>query len=191
MSMNIHKVEELITRIRQTSAAGTAAGWEGAGPYGAPAIEPLAKLLLDPNFETQRAAKKALYQVIYFAGNPVTKQESKQVEQAVIGLLSHPSAKVRREALWLLSELGTRASVQPVAKLLSDPEAREDARCALLRLPYRRSVSALKSAFKTAPEEFKHALADALRLKGEKVEGYPSRKKVPVAATEVKPFQKA
>jgi len=74
-----------------------------------------------------------------------------------------------------------------MAALLTDKALREDARCALTRHPSRAAVRALKSAFATAPEDFKPALAESLRARGEKVEGYPSRKLVPTTQTTVLP----
>ena len=76
-----------------------------------------------------------------------------------------------------------------MAALLTDKDVREDARCALTRLPAPGAVTALKSAFATAPEDFKYALAESLRQRGQKVEGYPSRKLVPTAQTTVAPPQ--
>jgi hypothetical protein len=49
----------------------------------------------------------------------------------------------------------------------------------LTRLPGAQATAALKTAFASSPEEFKFALAESLRERGEKVEGYPSRKLVP------------
>jgi hypothetical protein len=85
----------------------------------------------------------------------------------------------------MLSEISGDDAVAPIATLLADPEVREDARCALMRLPARKSTAALKSAFATAPEEFKYALAESLRQRGEAVKGYPSQKRVPSRATTV------
>ena len=76
-----------------------------------------------------------------------------------------------------------------MAALLADEELREDARCALTRLPAPSAVTALKSAFAAASGDFKYALAESLRQRGEKVEGYPSRKLVPTAQTGVTPRQ--
>jgi hypothetical protein len=79
----------------------------------------------------------------------------------------------------MLSEIGGDDAVAPMAALLTDKDVREDARCALMRLPGRKATAALKSAFDRAPEEFKFALAESLRARGEKVNGYPSQKLVP------------
>jgi hypothetical protein len=77
-----------------------------------------------------------------------------------------------------------------MAALLTEKELREDARCALTRHPAPSAVAALNSALVTAPEDFKYALAESLRQRGEKVEGYPSRKLVPMAQTTVAPQRK-
>ena len=100
--------------------------------------------------------------------------------------LPRPTA-VRREILWMLSEIGNAGAVPRVAELLADKDLREDARCVLTRMPFPEAAAALKQAFASAEESFKHALADSLRERGEKVEGYPSRKMVPTAQTTVVP----
>ena len=79
----------------------------------------------------------------------------------------------------------------PMAALLADEEAREDARAALMRLPGNRATAALRAAFRAAPEPFKYALADALRKRGAQVEGYPSQKLAPSRQTTVKPVSLA
>ncbi len=56
---------------------------------------------------------------------------------------------------------------------------REDVRMALERIPIKRAVQALKAGFEVAPEDFKGNLAQSLRKRGVKVEGYPCVKLVP------------
>ena len=60
-----------------------------------------------------------------------------------------------------------------------DEHLREDARMALERIPIQRAVQALKAGFEIAPEDFKPNLAQSLRKRGVKVEGYPCVKLVP------------
>ena len=86
----------------------------------------------------------------------------------------------------MLSEIGSAAAVDPMAALLADADVREDARCALTRIPGAQATDALKKAMSSAPDEFKYALAESLRARGEKVSGYPSRKLVPTKQTTVK-----
>ena len=85
----------------------------------------------------------------------------------------------------MLSEIAEDKAIAVMAALLADPEVREDARCALMRLRGRKVTSAFESAFANAPEEFKYALAEALRERGIKVNGYPSQKLVPSRKTTV------
>ena len=178
-------LDELIARIKSTDDKVRGAAWQGADAYGAPAIKPLAGVMTDPNFEIARSARRAIEVIVRHAGRPGSKKEAQAVEKELIPLLKSEAVPVRREALWMLSEIGNDEAVAPMAALLTDPEVREDARCALLRIPGRKATAALKSAFAQAPEDFKYALADALRIRGEKVEGYPSRKMVPVKPTSV------
>jgi hypothetical protein len=72
---------------------------------------------------------------------------------------------------------------------LPTSEVREDARCALCRHASPKATAALKTSFASAPEDFKYALAESLRQRGQAVEGYPSHKLVPTARTTVKPVQ--
>ena len=121
------------------------------------------------------------------AGRPGAAREARAVAAELIALLPNIPTVVRREALWMLSEISGDDAVAPMAALLTDKEVREDARCALTRLPGRRATTALKDAFAKAPEEFKFALAESLRQRGERVDGYPSRKLVPTAQTRIAP----
>jgi HEAT repeat protein len=178
-------VDELITRIKSADDKIRGPAWQGAARYGARAVRPLAEALTDANFEVSRSAKRALYVIIRHAGRPGAAREAKAVETELMPLLKSESVPVRREVLWMLSEIGGNDSVAPMAALLTDKEVREDARCALLRIPGNRATAALKSAFAAAPEDFKFALADALRRRGQKVDGYPSQKLVPTRQTTV------
>ncbi len=175
-------VTDLVARIKSTDDKVRGPAWQGAGPAGAPAVKPLTALMTDPDFEISRSAKRALYKIVRHAGRPGAKKEAQAVEKELIPLLQNSAVPVRREVLWMLSEIGGDDAVAPTAALLTDKEVREDARCALMRLPGRKATAALKSAFGSASEEFKSALAESLRARGEKVSGYPSQKLVPSRA---------
>ena len=178
---------ELIERIRSQDEAVSGAAWQSAGPYGAAAVKPLAALMADGDFELARKGKRALYLVVRRAGHPKATRERKAVERELIAVLNSAPTPVRREVVWMLSEIGSTRAVEPMAAMLLDPQLCEDARCALTRHPASGAVTALKSAFATASGEFKYALADSLRQRGVAVEGYPTRKLVPTAQTSVKP----
>ena len=95
---------------------------------------------------------------------------------------------VRREILWMLSEIGGDESIDPVAKLLANPESREDARMALERIPGDKSLAAIQAGLLTAPEEFKPNLAQSLEARGVSVPSIACRKRVPTKPTQVKPL---
>jgi hypothetical protein len=135
--------------------------------------------MANPDFEIARAAKRALWQVVHYAGRPGAGAEATAVADALLPLLKTAPNAVRRELLWMLSEIAGESAVPGMAALLGDAELREDARCSLQRIPGTAAVAALKQALGSAPEEFKYALAESLRARGEKVDGYPSRKLVP------------
>jgi HEAT repeat protein len=181
-------VNDLQARLKSPDETVSSAAVEAAPAAGAAGIQPLGVLMADSDFELARRAQRAAYRIVRSAGRPGAGKEAQAVEDALIKLLETSSGQVRREVLGMLSEIGGDAAVKPLAAMLSDPEAREAARCALLRMPGRKATAALRGAMKSAPEEFKFALADALRRRGEKVEGYPTRKLVPVGQTTVVPI---
>ena len=182
-------IQGLIERIKSPDDAISGAAWQSAGPYGAAVVKPLAALMGDGNFELARKGKRALYCVVRHAGRPGASEERQAVERELIVVLGASPSRVRREVVWMLSEVGSKRAVKAMAALLGDQELREDARCALTRLPAPGAVTALKAAFATAQGDFKYALAESLRQRGEKVEGYPCRKLVPTKQTSVTPQQ--
>jgi hypothetical protein len=179
---------ELASALKSNDDKARAAGIESAAGCGSAAIKTVSPLLADPDAETVRAAKRALYQVVHDAGKPGAAAKAKAAEKEFVAVLqASASVPERREVLWMLSEVGGDDSVKPIAALLANPDLREDARCVLQRIPGRAPVKALESALKTAPDEFKFALAESLRKRGEKVSGYPSKRLVPTKQTSVQP----
>ena len=178
-------VGDLIAKIKSPEDAVRGPAWQASGPVGASAVGPLAEVMSDAHFEIARSAKRAIEKIVRYAGRPGADAERKAVETELIKLLAHAQVNVRRHAVWMLSEIGDDAAVGPMAALLRDAEVREDARCALTRVPGAQATAALKQAMEGVPEEFKHALAESLRARGEKVSGYPSRKLVPTKPTSV------
>jgi HEAT repeat protein len=185
------RAEELISGLKSTNEVDSAAACEKAPEYGASGVRPLGYTMADANFEVARRAKRALYKIVRHVGRPGAAAEAAPVETKLIGLLNKLTAQIRRDVLWMLSEIATARSVAPIAALLTDNELREDARCVLTRLPYPQATAALKSAFDAAPEDFKYALAESLRLKGETMEGYGTKKMIPTKKTEVVAKQQA
>jgi len=182
-------VDELIAGLKNTSDKVRTEAWLGAGKAGAEAVEPLAKVMTDNELEVARAAKRALWKIVRHTGRPGADDEKRAVETKLLGLLGDDQpVAVRREVLWMLSEIGGSSSIRPIARLMRNKELREDARMALERIPINRAVRALRASFKTAPEDFKTNIAQSLRKRGEEVEGYPCQKLVPKKETNVKPL---
>jgi HEAT repeat protein len=170
---------ELIAKIKSTDDQIRGPAWQSAGPYGAPAVKPLANLMADSEMEVARAAKRALWKVVRTAGQPGMDNERQAVVAELVPRLEDGPALVRREVLWMLSEIGGDESVGSIAALLADRELHEDARAALERIPGSKSLAALQDGLRTAPEAFKPAIAQSLRVRGDNVSGYPSQKLVP------------
>jgi HEAT repeat protein len=173
-------LDELIAGIKSTSDKTRTEAWQSASKVGAPAVKPLAKVMTDGDLEVARAAKRALWQIVRHTGRPRANKEKRAVETELTGLLGNKQpVAVRREVLWMLSEIGGRNSIKPIARLMRNTDLREDARMSLERIPTKRAVTALKAGFKAAPEDFKTNIAQSLRKRGEKVAGYPCQKLVP------------
>ena len=97
---------EIATKIKDKNDQVRTAAWQRAAQFGPPAVRPLASLIDDPEVETTRAAKRALWQIVRRAGRPKAEAEAKAVVTELLALLSGASSAVRRETLWMLSEIG-------------------------------------------------------------------------------------
>ncbi|MHC4434034.1 MAG: HEAT repeat domain-containing protein [Planctomycetota bacterium] len=173
-------VKRLINRIKSGDAETRTDAWQSAGDVGAPAVQPLALVMTDEDLEVARAAKRAMWKIVRHVGRPGARNAKTAVVGKLCGLLgADQPVSVRREVLWMLSEIGGMRAIRPIAELLSDEHLREDARMALERIPIQRAVQALKAGVEIAPEDFKPNLAQSLRKRGVKVEGYPCVKLVP------------
>ncbi len=183
-------VAKLIAGIRDDDDKVRAKAWLGAGKFGAAAVKPLAKVMTDKDFEVARAAKRGLWKIIRHAGRPGAGNKKRAVVGRLVELLGDEQpVPVRREVLWMLSEIGNRRSIKPIAALLSNRELREDARMVLQRIPSKGAVAALRAGLKAAPEDFKLNIAQSLRQRGVKVRGLPCVKLVPTKKTNVKPLK--
>jgi len=182
-------VDELIAGIKDGSDKVRTEAWQSAGEVGAPAVKPLANVMTDDDLEVARAAKRALWKIVRHTGRPGANKDRRAVETELVKLLGdeRPVA-VGAEVLWMLSEIGARNSIKPIARLLRNEELREDARMALERIGGKRAVTTLKAGFEKAPEDFKPNIAQSLRKRGEEVAGYPCQKLVPTKKTDVKPL---
>ena len=89
--------------------------------------------------------------------------------------------------MWMLWQIAGPEAVEPVAALLSNADLRNDARMCLEGLPAAEAVTALQAALRTAPDDFKPALAHSLGKRGIEVRGVPDLRLVPTKQTSVKP----
>ena len=113
----------------------------------------------------------------------------RMVSGRLVELLSDEQpVPVRREVLWMLSEIGDRNAVKPIAALLSDRDLREDARMVLQRIPNKAALAALRAGLEAAPDDFKLNIAQSLRQRGVKVDGLDCVKLIPTKKTNVKPL---
>ncbi len=182
-----NSVPDLIARIKDPDDTVRGPAWQSADKYGAPAIKPLVEVMTNPDFEIARAAKRAAWKIVRSAGRPGADQERRAVVAELIPSLQTDAAAVRREVLWMLSEIGGDEAVEPVAALLADKEVHDDARAALQRIPGKKSLAALKAGLESAPADFRPAIAESLRVRDVKVKGYPSQKLVPTRPATAKP----
>jgi HEAT repeat protein len=184
------RVDGLIAKIRDKSDKVRAEGLLSAVEVGAPAVKPLAKVMEDDDIEVMRAGKRALWKIVRNVGRPGAGDEKKAVVANLKQLLGdEQSVFVRREALWMLSEIGGDETVKSVAALLSDEKVREDARMVLQRIPGRQSLEALKDGLKSAPMDFRLNIAQSLRQRGLMIRRPASVKLVPTKKTKVKPLK--
>lgn len=183
-------VDKLIVRIKDKSDKVRADALLSAGEVGAPAVKPLATVMTDKELEVARAAKRGLWKVVRHVGRPGAGGEKRAVTAELIALLSdNQPAPVRREVLWMLSEIGQSKSVEAIAALLSNKAFREDARMVLQRIPGRKSLAALKAGLKAAPKDFKLNIAQSLRQRGVRVRRLRCVKLVPTKKTNVEPVK--
>jgi len=174
-------VTELAQSLRSDDANKRTDAWLSAGEVGAPAIAPLADLMVKGELETSRAAKRGLWKIVRTVGAPeVSVQDKNAVLEALEGLLKdEQDVAVRREVLWMLSEIADGEMARQVGSFLTNVELREDARCSLERIPGPESLAILKGALDTVPDDFKMNIVQSLRARGVEVAGYPCQKLVP------------
>ena len=182
-------VSKLVSGISSDNEQVRTEAWLGAGCVGSAAVGPLAEVMTDKDIEIARAAKHGLWRIVRHAGRPMADEEKEAVVGELIELLANERPDVvRREALWMLSEISGDECVEAVAAILTNAQLREDARMALERIPGNKSLRALKAGLKTAPDDFKANIAQSLRQRGVKIPGLPCVKMVPVKKTNVKPL---
>jgi HEAT repeat protein len=188
---NMASVDSLIERLKSDNPDVRTEAWLSAGEVGAPALKPLAQLAARAEQEVRRASQRAMWKIVRHVGDPAAPEKQKtEVVQGLLELLAEGEPdSIRREVLWMLSEIAGDESVEPIASFLKNTELREDARMVLDRIPGDKSVSALKTALAQTNDDFKHNIAQSLRRRGVDVPGMPERKLVPTRETGVAPVK--
>jgi len=116
-------VNQLIAKIKDSHPEVRTEAWLGAGNVGAAAVRPLSKVMTDENLEVARAAKRALWQIVRHVGRPGAEEERKAVGTRLARLLGDKQpVPVRREVLWMLSEIG-KAGVDGAGKVQAQHRA--------------------------------------------------------------------
>lgn len=182
-------VDDLVRGIQSQDDIERTAAWRGAGALGAPAIAPLADLASHESMEVARAAQRGLWQIVRHCGRPGADSERDAVGAALLTVLADlPATTLKRDVIWMVSEIGGDACVAPLAGLLADADMRDDACLVLERIPGNASLEALRAAIDTCPDDFKPHVAESLRRRGESVPGISSAKMTPVKSTAVEPL---
>ncbi len=181
-------VDALIEQIQDKDDAVRAAARDGAGPTGAAAVGPLAKIAAGDELEVARAANRAIQNIVYHAGRPGADDEARAVSSELIKLIkSDQPVQLRRDAIWMTWQIAGEEAVEPVAALLANADLREDARMALERLPGAKATAALKKALASAKDAEKPAFAHSLGNRGVDVPGVPDLRLKPTKKTSVTP----
>ncbi len=186
-------LEKLIEQIQSKDAAVRAAARDGAGPVGAAAVSPLAKIAASGELEVARAANRAIQNIVYHAGRPGADDDAKAVAAELLKLLDGSllngglPVQLRRDALWMTWQIAGEEAVEPVAALLASADLREDARMTLERLPGEKATAALQAALAAAKDAEKPAFAHSLGVRGVETPGVPDLRLVPTKKTSVQP----
>jgi hypothetical protein len=186
-------IDALIAQIKDKDAKVRTRAWQSAGKVGAGALAPLAGVVKDGGLEMARAANQAMWQIVRYTGRPGAEDERKATVRALLALLGDDQwpVQLHRDVIWMLSEIINNGEIVPegVAGFEKNAELREDVRAGLIRVPGDNATTVLKNALADAPEDFKPALACALRVRGVEVPEIPCPKLKGTKKTRVKPVQ--
>ena len=181
-------LDVLIKNIQSEDVDVRAAARDGAGPAGAQAVAPLAKIAATGEFEVARAANRAIQNIVYYAGRPGAEDEAKAVAAELLKLLGDSQPlQFRRDVLSMTWQIAGEEAVEPVAALLANADLREDAVMTLERLPGDKATAVLKAALANAADADKPVIAHSLRVRGVETPGVPDLKLVPTKKTSVQP----
>jgi HEAT repeat protein len=155
-------VSALVAQIQSRDEAQRMAAVDAIAQAGAAALAPLFGLLEGENHDADICARQAIQKIVYRASAPGAAERG-AVAAALAEVAASPARPgVRRYALQMVSFVGRDEVVPTLARLLGDPEMREMARWALVRIPGDTATSALAGAVPSAAGEVKVGLINAL-----------------------------
>lgn len=174
-------IKELLEGLKSEEPESRRSAWLKAADAGPEALEPLARLMNSGGLEVSRAAENAMWRIVRDLGAPEVEHSIKRklVTQLEALVTNRFPEAVRRQALWMFSEIAGATDAEAIAPLLKEPSLREDARCAIQRIPGEQSVQILWAELEEAPGDFKMNIVQSLRARGESVSGHPCQKLVP------------
>lgn len=188
-------IEKLLELLQSKDPFVRRDAWLAAGPLGAAALPKLADLAAQGELEISRAANRAMWQIVRYAGAPEREDQRRSVMESLGELMldSNRPIQLRRDMVWMLSEIikDEETDESIALGLLMDPELGEDIRMGLQRINGPRAVAVLKAGYAKAQGEFKTAIACSLRKCGVAVDEPPCPKLVPRKQTRVKPVGRA
>jgi HEAT repeat protein len=155
-------VGALVAQIQSRDEAQRMAAVDAIAQAGAAALAPLFGLLEGENHDADICARQTIQKIVYRASAPGAAERG-AVAAALAEVAASPGRLgVRRYALQMVSFVGRDEVVPTLARLLGDPEMREMARWALVRIPGDTATSALAGAVASAAGEVKVGLINAL-----------------------------
>lgn len=184
-------VEKLLELLKSDNPIVRRDAWLKAGPLGADALAGLADLATKGDLEVSRAANRAMWQIVRYAGAPGRETERQAVVQTLGELVADKNwpVQLRRDMVWMLSEILADEELDESIALpfLMDAELGEDVRMALQRIAGPKAIAVLKAGLEKAQGDFKAAIACSLRKCHVAFEEPPCPKLIPRKQTQVKP----
>lgn len=142
-------VEKLLELLKSDNPIVRRDAWLKAGPLGADALPSLADLAAKGDLEVSRAANRAMWQIVRYAGAPGRETERQAVVQTLGELVADENwpVQLRRDMVWMLSEILADEELDESMALsfLMDADLGEDVRMALQRIAGPKAIAVLKA----------------------------------------------
>lgn len=156
--------EKVLADIQSSNKDVRFAAWRAAGDADPSVIPALAKLVASTDPAISKAAREALTTMVHSVGkDPGSARRTAVAHELVAVAVSNASELPSRvAALRLLSNIGGDEAVPAIAKLLTNPELREEAVYCVERIPGDAANRALLAAASASRDDFKPRLLAAL-----------------------------